>query len=93
MLPLHDLCQNYMINWIAWRTVEVFKEMKRQRNITIPGSLLDGIENSEGFHRKEKTTKHRIVTGWHGEQWDFQRNEKTTKRYNPRIVTGWHGEQ
>jgi hypothetical protein len=32
---------------------------------------------------------HWIVPGWHGEQWDFQNNEKTWNI----LITGWHGEQ
>ena len=30
---------------------------------------------------------------WHGEQWDFQNNEKTMEHSDHWIVTGWHGEQ
>ena len=33
------------------------------------------------------------LTGWHGEQWDFQNNEKTMEHSDHWIVTGWHGEQ
>jgi hypothetical protein len=33
------------------------------------------------------------VTGWHGEQWDFQNNEKTMEHSDHWIMTGWHGEQ
>jgi hypothetical protein len=32
-----------------------------------------------GFSKQEKTMEHSdhwIMTGWHGEQWDFQNNEK-----------------
>jgi hypothetical protein len=36
---------------------------------------------------------HRNVTIWHGEQWDFQNNEKTMEHSDHRNVTGWHGEQ
>ena len=36
---------------------------------------------------------HWIATGWHGEQWDFQYNEKTMEHANHWIMTGWHGEQ
>jgi hypothetical protein len=32
-------------------------------------------------------------TGWHGEQWDFQNNEKTMEHSDNWIMTGWHGEQ
>jgi hypothetical protein len=34
-----------------------------------------------------------IVTGWHGEQWYFQNNEKTLEHSDHLIMTGWHGEQ
>jgi hypothetical protein len=33
------------------------------------------------------------MTGWHGEQWDFQNNEKTMQHSDHWIMTGWHGEQ
>jgi hypothetical protein len=33
------------------------------------------------------------MTGWHGEQWDFQNNEKTMEHSDHWIMTGWHGEQ
>jgi hypothetical protein len=33
------------------------------------------------------------MTGWHGEQWDFQNNEKTMEHPDHWIVTGWDGEQ
>jgi hypothetical protein len=33
------------------------------------------------------------VPGWHGEQWDFQNNEKTMEHSDHWIMTGWHGEQ
>jgi hypothetical protein len=33
------------------------------------------------------------MTGWHGEQWDFQNNEKTMEHSDHLIMTGWHGEQ
>jgi hypothetical protein len=37
---------------------------------------------------------HKIVTGWHEEQWDFQNNEKTMEiNSDHQIVTGWHEEQ
>ena len=36
---------------------------------------------------------HWNVTGWHGEQWDFQNNEKTMEHSDHWIMTGWHGEQ
>ena len=32
-------------------------------------------------------------TGWHGEQWDFQNNEKTMEHSDHWIMTEWHGEQ
>jgi hypothetical protein len=28
------------------------------------------------------------MTGWHGEQWDFQNNEKTMKHFDHWIMTG-----
>jgi hypothetical protein len=34
-----------------------------------------------------------IMTGWHGEQWDFQNSEKTMEHFDRWIMTGWHGEQ
>jgi hypothetical protein len=34
---------------------------------------------------------HWIMTGWHGEQWDFQNNEKTMEHSDHWIMTGWHG--
>jgi hypothetical protein len=34
-----------------------------------------------------------ITTRWHGEQWDFQNNEKTMEHSDHWIMTGWHGEQ
>jgi hypothetical protein len=34
-----------------------------------------------------------IMTGWYGEQWGFQNNEKTMEHSDPWITTGWHGEQ
>ena len=40
-----------------------------------------------------KHSGHWIVTGWHGEQWDFQNNENKMKHSGHWIVTGWHGEQ
>ncbi len=50
----------------------IFKTMKRQWNILITGSSLDGMENSEIFKTmNEKTMEHSdhwIITGWHGEQ-------------------------
>ena len=33
------------------------------------------------------------MTGWHGEQWDFQTNKKTMEHSDHWIVIGWHGEQ
>jgi hypothetical protein len=36
---------------------------------------------------------HWIMTGWHGEQWDFQNNKKTMTHSDHWIITGWHGEQ
>jgi hypothetical protein len=36
---------------------------------------------------------HWIATGWHGERWDFQNNEKTMEHSQHWIATGWHGEQ
>jgi hypothetical protein len=36
---------------------------------------------------------HWIMTGLHGEQWDFQNNEKSMKHSDHWIMTGWHGEQ
>ena len=33
------------------------------------------------------------MTGWHGEQWDFENNEKTMEHSDHWIMTGWHGEQ
>jgi hypothetical protein len=33
------------------------------------------------------------VTGWYGEQWDSQNNEKTMEHSDHWIVTGWYGEQ
>jgi hypothetical protein len=38
-------------------------------------------------------SNHWIMTGWHGEQWDFRNNEKTMVHSNHWIMTGWHGEQ
>ena len=35
-----------------------------------------------------------LITGRHGEQWDFQNNEKTMEHSDHWIMTGWrHGEQ
>jgi hypothetical protein len=37
---------------------------------------------------------HWIMTAeWHGEQWDFQNNEKTMEHSDDWIMTGWHGKQ
>jgi hypothetical protein len=36
---------------------------------------------------------HWIMTRWHGEQWDFQNNEKTMEQSDHWIKTEWHGEQ
>jgi hypothetical protein len=50
---------------------EIFKTMKRQCNILITVSGLDGMENSEISKNNEKATEHSdhwIMTGWHGEQ-------------------------
>ena len=33
------------------------------------------------------------MTGWHGEESDFQNNEKTMEHSDHRIMTGCHGEQ
>jgi hypothetical protein len=33
------------------------------------------------------------MTGWHGEQWNFQNYENTTEHSDHWIMTGWHGEQ
>jgi hypothetical protein len=33
------------------------------------------------------------MTGWHGEQWDFQNNGKTMEQSDHWIMTRWHGEQ
>jgi hypothetical protein len=30
---------------------------------------------------------HWIMTGWHGEQWDFQNNEKTMEHFDHWIMT------
>jgi hypothetical protein len=32
---------------------------------------------------------HWIMTGWHEEQWNFQKNEKTMEHSDHWIVTGW----
>ena len=32
------------------------------------------------------------MTGWHGEQWDFQNNEKTMEHSDHWIMTEMHGE-
>jgi hypothetical protein len=40
-----------------------------------------------------KHSDHWIMTGWHGEQRDFQNNEKTMEHSDHWIMTGWHGEQ
>ena len=43
-----------------------------------------------GFSKRWKTVEHSdhwIMTGWHGEQWDFQNNEKTMKHSDP-VITG-----
>jgi hypothetical protein len=59
--------------------------MKRQWNILITGSWLDGMENSEIF----KTMKRQwniLITGWHREQWDLQNNEKTMEHSNHWIM-------
>jgi hypothetical protein len=29
------------------------------------------------------------MTGWHGEQWGFQNNEKTVEHSDNCIMTGW----
>ena len=51
------------------------------------------MENSEIF----KTMKRQwnilitvIVTGWHGEQWDFKNNEKTMEHSDHWIMSGWY---
>jgi hypothetical protein len=69
----------------------IFKTMKRQWNIAIIGSRLDGMENRVGFQNNEKAD-HWIVTGWHGGQWDFQNNEKTMsmEHCDHWIVIGCH---
>jgi hypothetical protein len=33
---------------------------------------------------------HWIMTGWRGEQWDFQNNVKTMEHSDHWIMTGWH---
>jgi hypothetical protein len=33
---------------------------------------------------------HWIMTGWRGEQRDFQNNEKTMEHFHHLIMTGWH---
>jgi hypothetical protein len=33
------------------------------------------------------------MTGWHGEQWDFQNYVKTMEHYHHWILTSHHGEQ
>ena len=30
------------------------------------------------------------MTGWHGEQWDLQNNEKTMEHSDHWILTGWY---
>jgi hypothetical protein len=51
------------------------------------------IKVKDYFHFKIILKHHWIMTGWHGEQWDFQNNEKTMKHSDHWIMTGWHGEQ
>jgi hypothetical protein len=47
----------------------IFKTMKRQWNIQIIGSRLDGMENNGIFKTKDNgNSDHWIMTGWHGEQ-------------------------
>jgi hypothetical protein len=53
---------------------------------------LNGMENS-GIFKTMEHSDHWIMTGWHGEQWDFQNNEKTMEHSDHWIMTGWHGEQ
>jgi hypothetical protein len=50
------------------------------------------MENS-GIFKTMKHSDHWIMTGWHGEQWDFQNNEKTMEQSDHWTMTGWHGEQ
>jgi hypothetical protein len=40
-----------------------------------------------------KHSDHWNLTGWHGEQRDFQNNEKTMEHSDHWIMTGWHGKQ
>ncbi len=35
-----------------------------------------------GFHKHEKTTGTISNDGWHGEQWDFQHNEKDNGKHS-----------
>jgi hypothetical protein len=74
----------------------IFTTMERQWNILITGSWLDDMENS-GFLKQQKDNgifQSLVMTGWHGEQWDFQNNGKTMEHSDHWIMmTGWHGEQ
>ena len=49
--------------------------------------------SKSGYEKTMKYSDHWIMTGWHGEQWDFQNNEKTMEHSDHCIMTGWHGEQ
>lgn len=81
--------------------------MKTQWNILITLSWLHDLKNDEIFKTIDGNTVEysgrRIITGWHGEQQDFQNKKKTmehfdqdngnTVKYSDHwIMTGWHGE-
>ncbi len=40
-----------------------------------------------------KHSDHWIMTGWHGEQWDFKTMKRSMEHSDHWIMTGWHGEQ
>ena len=66
----------------------IFKTMKNSGTFL----SLNGMENS-GIFKIMEHSNHWIMIGWHGEQWNFQNNEKTMEHSDHWMMTGWHEEQ
>ncbi len=72
--------------------------MKRQWNILITGSSLDGMENSEIFKTITEKQWNILITGSSLDGMESSEifktmNEKTMEHSDHWIITGWHGEQ
>ena len=69
---------------------DIFKTMKRQWNILITGSWLDAWRTVRFSKQwKDNGTFWSLDHDWmHGEQWDFQNNEKTMEHSDHWIMTG-----